>query len=269
MLRLSDERVWICHGPADFRCGLGRRTAHRARGRGPRGTRLAARAAGTARSGCDEGARAERCIDAAVRMGLDVDRRRGGARLSHRVERRVRIRGVRSRCGACEACVAGGSACFGSGRSAGDARHRGTGVGARGDRHPLRRQPGDQPVEVGLEYTVDLDKDAPFIGQDALRRIADGTTRGVTRSRSRSMARTRPNSRRSGRSRRPATASRSASCGKPGTRTRWNGTPETRCSTSRRRSIPGSRCSRRRSPLTATVVSRPLVPEAATEPLRD
>ena len=32
------------------------------------------------------------------------------------------------------------------------------------------------PFEVGLEYTVDLDKPARFIGQDALRRIADGTT---------------------------------------------------------------------------------------------
>ena len=32
------------------------------------------------------------------------------------------------------------------------------------------------PFEVGLEHTVDLDKPAGFIGQDALRRIADGTT---------------------------------------------------------------------------------------------
>jgi len=32
------------------------------------------------------------------------------------------------------------------------------------------------PFEVGLEHTVDLDKHAGFIGQDALRRIADGTT---------------------------------------------------------------------------------------------
>jgi glycine cleavage system aminomethyltransferase T len=32
------------------------------------------------------------------------------------------------------------------------------------------------PFEAGLEYTVDLDKDPGFIGQDALRRIADGTT---------------------------------------------------------------------------------------------
>jgi glycine cleavage system aminomethyltransferase T len=32
------------------------------------------------------------------------------------------------------------------------------------------------PFEVGLEHTVDLDKHARFIGQDALRRIADGTT---------------------------------------------------------------------------------------------
>lgn len=32
------------------------------------------------------------------------------------------------------------------------------------------------PFEVGLERTVDLDKPSRFIGQDALRRIADGTT---------------------------------------------------------------------------------------------
>jgi len=32
------------------------------------------------------------------------------------------------------------------------------------------------PFEVGLDYAVDLDKKTPFIGQDALRRIADGTT---------------------------------------------------------------------------------------------
>ena len=35
---------------------------------------------------------------------------------------------------------------------------------------------GINPFEVGLEHTVDLDKHARFIGQDALRRIADGTT---------------------------------------------------------------------------------------------
>lgn len=32
------------------------------------------------------------------------------------------------------------------------------------------------PFEVGLEHTVDLDKPTRFIGQDALRRIADGTS---------------------------------------------------------------------------------------------
>jgi len=32
------------------------------------------------------------------------------------------------------------------------------------------------PFEVGLEHTVDLDKQTRFIGQDALRRIADGTS---------------------------------------------------------------------------------------------
>lgn len=35
---------------------------------------------------------------------------------------------------------------------------------------------GINPFEVGLEYTVDLDKPTRFIGQEALRRIADGTT---------------------------------------------------------------------------------------------
>jgi aminomethyltransferase len=35
---------------------------------------------------------------------------------------------------------------------------------------------GINPFEVGLEYTVDLAKPTPFIGQEALRLIADGTT---------------------------------------------------------------------------------------------
>ena len=51
---------------------------------------------------------------------------------------------------------------------------------AGSQQQPLLEKYGDNlrinPFEVGLEHTVDLDKRARFIGQDALRRIADGTT---------------------------------------------------------------------------------------------